>query len=294
MSKAKKALVLQGGAMRGAYSAGVIKALQDLRLLEDIDYVVGTSAGASNGLLAATQTAEDGLSIYTNFMMSREVFNPFRRRDKINLSALKSKFRQNAPLRDLEIASNKTELLIGLTNPDTGEELFVSSKDKSVDILDALACSSSLPKLVDRLSSVQGKEYIDGGWSNLLPYDIAKQKGATDIIVVLTQPLNTKPGLFKKLSTKLIMSGGKSGKGDFIKKAGAKKKLTMEEIGIDIDRSDMNVNVIAPEPNAPAMPRITFSKRKVERIYNYGYDQTMRLSTDTYSTGSAGGELATA
>ncbi|MFR2511299.1 MAG: patatin-like phospholipase family protein [Lachnospira eligens] len=48
MSKVKTGLVLEGGAMRGIFSAGVL----DYMLKKDIyyDYVIGVSAGAGNAV----------------------------------------------------------------------------------------------------------------------------------------------------------------------------------------------------------------------------------------------------
>ena len=52
--KPKLGLMLGGGGAKGGYQLGVIKALQEEKLLDNIDCIAGTSIGAINGLLLAS------------------------------------------------------------------------------------------------------------------------------------------------------------------------------------------------------------------------------------------------
>src|SRR3954447_5493270 len=72
------ALVLEGGGMRGVVSAGMAAALERLRLVDALDLVVGSSAGAINGAALLGGVAGTGAAAYCGPMASRRFVNPAR------------------------------------------------------------------------------------------------------------------------------------------------------------------------------------------------------------------------
>lgn len=75
----RKALVLVGGANRGAYQAGAIQALVEIKGLSDgqpldFDMVCGTSIGALNGFMVATAQYRTLMTIWRSVIASRDVF----------------------------------------------------------------------------------------------------------------------------------------------------------------------------------------------------------------------------
>lgn len=75
----RKALVLVGGANRGAYQAGAIQAMVEIQGLSDgqpldFDMVCGTSIGALNGFMVATAQYRALMTIWRSVIASRNVF----------------------------------------------------------------------------------------------------------------------------------------------------------------------------------------------------------------------------
>ena len=71
----KKALVLCGGGAKGAYQAGVIKALYD-RGINKFNSIAGTSIGAINGYFLFTENVDKLEEIWTN--INKNIKNSMR------------------------------------------------------------------------------------------------------------------------------------------------------------------------------------------------------------------------
>src|SRR4051794_37992778 len=72
------ALVVEGGGMRGVVSAGMVAALERLGLTACFDLVVGSSAGALNGVALLGGVAVESPGVYSGPLASREFINPAR------------------------------------------------------------------------------------------------------------------------------------------------------------------------------------------------------------------------
>src|SRR3954471_12216878 len=72
------ALVLEGGGMRGVVSAGMVAALERLGVRDAFDLIVGSSAGAINGLALLSGVAQRAADAYCGPLASRSFVNPLR------------------------------------------------------------------------------------------------------------------------------------------------------------------------------------------------------------------------
>jgi predicted acylesterase/phospholipase RssA len=84
----RKALILSGGADRGAYQAGAIQALTEIQGVKDgqpldFDLICGTSIGALNGFMTATAQYEAMQRIWRSVIASQDVFRLKDRYDAI-------------------------------------------------------------------------------------------------------------------------------------------------------------------------------------------------------------------
>ena len=180
----KTALVVQGGAMRGAWAAGALGALRQIRK-EPFDLVVAVSSGACSAAYFVADAMERGISIWTTRACSGQVFN-------------KSNLLRFRPLIDLEyfvdyclgplpvgaFDRNPTNFEIVLTDCLTGQPTYF--RPDSTTVLDALKATTSLPIATRGYSLVNGVPYADGGLVDPIPVRRAIALGATDITVVLT------------------------------------------------------------------------------------------------------------
>src|SRR5688572_2937679 len=72
------ALIVEGGAMRGVYSAGSLFALARLGCSEVFDTVYATSSGAVNAAYFVSGGANVGVGAYYEDLSARQFINPWR------------------------------------------------------------------------------------------------------------------------------------------------------------------------------------------------------------------------
>lgn len=213
----KRALVMSGGGGKGAYQFGVWKALRKLNI--EFDIVTGTSIGALNGALIVQ---DEYLSLWylwekANFdtiygyKMKNDIDTPLGKKETIKMykdGILKSKGMDTTKLEKL---ANKfiNEEKIRKSNIDYGIVTFNLSdlkakcitKDKipNGQLVDyAIASATCFPAF--QLKEIEGKKYIDGGYYDNMPINLAIDMGADEIIAVDLRAI----GLTQKIKDKNV------------------------------------------------------------------------------------------
>ncbi|MAB73612.1 MAG: hypothetical protein CMC99_01530 [Flavobacteriales bacterium] len=184
-------LILEGGSLRCAFTAGVMDALLLLGPLK-FDRIYGISAGS---MVMATYLSgqykhfyrisrdlvEDGTFIRFSSAWSKEGL--------MNLSHLRAHVMRHAPL-DLDtlgVAQETTQAIVVTTHLETGEPRYIEPQGR--DWMDALVASSSLPMVTRGKVKFRGEWMFDGGYSDPLPLDKALEMGGRHILVVRTRPM---------------------------------------------------------------------------------------------------------
>lgn len=184
-------LILEGGSLRCAFTAGVMDALLLLGPLK-FERVFGVSAGS---MVMATYLSgqykhfyrisrdlvEDGTFIRFSSAWSKE--------GVMNLSHLKAHVMRHAPL-DLDtlgIAQKSTQAIVVTTHLETGDPRYMEPQGR--DWMDALVASSSLPMVTRGKVKFRGEWMFDGGYSDPLPLEKALEMGGRRILVVRTRPM---------------------------------------------------------------------------------------------------------
>jgi predicted patatin/cPLA2 family phospholipase len=184
-SRRTTALIVEGGAMRGAWAAGVLAFLHE-QGRRQYDLVYAASSGACSAAYFVAGMWEPGLSIWRNQasgVVRRRNF--LRRKPLIDLAYLVDHvFRQRVPLSVEALQKAPTRFYIVLTDCSTGEPVYFHAHDER--IFEALRATSSMPLATRGFDYVDGRPYADGGVGDAIPIERALQDGATDITVVLT------------------------------------------------------------------------------------------------------------
>lgn len=205
-TKEKRALVLGGGGSRGAYQVGAMKALKELGY--DFDIIVGTSVGSLNGAFftsenSSIETAIELWSKVTTDMVldyDKESIELLKTpRDAIVSiieKTVKSGSIDQAPLRRLleetldvdAVYESKRDFGLVVVQFPMMKPIYLTKndipKEKFIDYL--LASSAVFPAMKSIV--IDDKQYIDGGFFDVVPISLAKQMGATEAIVI---PLNS-------------------------------------------------------------------------------------------------------
>ena len=197
----KVGLVLEGGAMRGLYTAGVLDVFLDNKDIK-IDTIIGVSAGALFGV--NYKSRQKGRTLRYNLKYANdERYMGFKSLVKTG-DIVNKEFCYDEIPNKLDIFDNETykktpeEFYAVVTNLDTGKPEYIKIDDAQKDI-EYLRASGSMP-YVSKIVQIDGKKYLDGGTSDSIPVDEMMKMGVDKVIVVLTRPLEYR----KKKSSKKI------------------------------------------------------------------------------------------
>jgi predicted patatin/cPLA2 family phospholipase len=185
VARRKTALIVEGGAMRGAWAAGVLAYLQECGRRQ-FDLVYAASSGACSAAYFVADMWEPAMTIWRELACNVvRKSNFLRRKPIIDLAYLVDYVvRERMPLSVETLQKMPTRFFIVLTHCHTGEPVYFHACDDRV--FAALRATSSMPLATRGFDYVDDQAYADGGVSDPIPLQRAIQDGATDITVVLT------------------------------------------------------------------------------------------------------------
>ncbi len=208
--KEKVALVLSGGGSRGAYEAGAWQALTDLGI--NIDVVTGASVGAINGAMVCQGCLDLTINMWKE-IETHMIFDvpegsntiDYAKEIVINKGAGSSGLKELLDKYVDEDAIRNSPVDYGLVVVERSNlkpHYFFKEDIPPGKIVDYILASSSVYPAV-HAHEIDGVEYIDGGYADVLPIGMALDKGATKTIavrlnaigVVRHEPIKVAPGL---------------------------------------------------------------------------------------------------
>ncbi|MGR5286516.1 patatin-like phospholipase family protein [Vibrio maritimus] len=264
-----KALIVEGGAMRGIFAAGVLDAFleQDYR---PYDFVLGVSAGASNLLSYLGNAPTRSYQVITELATSKQFYNPRRfvsGGHLVDVKWLYEESNRRFPL-DLERVFTSAPFIAAATNIATGRpDYYEITPD---NIAKAIEATASLPLAYKETPCFDGGCYTDGGVADSIPVREAYRRGARDITVILSHPLSyempkPKAGwLMKKLFTKHPNIG--------LALAKRAENYNDSLLFIKNPPRDCVVRVITPPEDFPVQ-RLTMKKALLDKGYEMGMEQ---------------------
>ncbi|MBR1591972.1 MAG: patatin family protein [Ruminococcus sp.] len=198
----KYGLVLEGGAMRGIFTAGVMDVLMENEI--KFDGITGVSAGAAFG--CNYKSNQKGRVIRYNLRFCRD------RRYCSTLSLIRTgdmfgaEFCYHTIPDELDIfdstafKNNPVDFYAVCTDIETGRAVYHKFNDMNHSELEWIRASASMP-LAARIVNINGRKLLDGGISDSIPLEFMEKNGYDKNIVVLTQPR----GYIKKKSRSIGM-----------------------------------------------------------------------------------------
>lgn len=264
----KTGLILEGGAMRGMFTSGVIDVLMENGI--GFDGIAGVSAGAVFGC---------------NFK-SKQIGRPIRYNKKYCndprycsiRSLIKTGDLYNADFcyRDIPdlldpfdrqtFKNNPVEFYIGATDVQTGKCLYHKCIDGGQTDIKWMQASASMP-LVSRPVFVDGHLMLDGAIADSVPYKFMEQMGYNRNLLVLTQPDG-----YKKTKSKLSpLIRLLLRKYPAIAEATVERykmyNKQMEEIK---QRQQKGISFVIRPPKALGISRTESNPDELERVYQTG------------------------
>ena len=186
----KKGLIMEGGAMRGMFTAGVI----DVMMEHGIEFqgAVGVSAGAAFGCNYKSKQIGRVIRYNTRFSRDRRYggYGVLLREGNF----YSSKFcYEDVPLKYVifdfvTYESNPMEFYVVATDGQTGAAEYHLLKDRHDHGFEWIRASASMP-LVSQMVPIDGRKYLDGALADSIPVRFFESMGYDRNLVILTQPL---------------------------------------------------------------------------------------------------------
>ena len=196
----KTGLVLEGGGMRGLFTAGVMDVLMEHGIC--FDGIVGVSAGATFGCNYKSQ--QPGRVLRYNIRFKGEPRYMGLRSLLRTGDLVGAEFSYHTMPNELDVLDrdtfrrDPTEFHVVCTDAETGQPVYHRIDDMDDVEADWIRASASMP-IVSRPVSLDGRPLLDGGISDSIPLRYFEGLGFLRNVVVLTQPKG-----FYKQRTKLM------------------------------------------------------------------------------------------
>ena len=183
-------LVLEGGAMRGIYTAGVLDVFLEAGIMPDV--VVGVSAGALHGCSYVAGQKGRSIRYYRKYRSDKHFMGLYSLLTTGDVVGTKFCY-EDIPLRldpfdEAAFEKAPVDFYVTVTNVRTGKPEYILCDELKVGSkMDVIRAGASMP-LCSKMVEWNGNLYLDGGVSDSIPYAKTKDFGCRKSIVVLTQP----------------------------------------------------------------------------------------------------------
>jgi len=181
-------LVLEGGGMRGLYTAGVLDVMMEHGWRPDV--ICGTSAGVTFGINLPSGQPGRVVRYNTRFANDKRYISYqslLHTGNIVNTEFAYGRLPDELDPFDYEaFRTSGIRFYATITNIRTGKAEYVLLTDGKVQ-MDVVRASASLPFLSQPVAW-NGEEYLDGGIVDNIPLDKCLSEGCDKLIVVLTRP----------------------------------------------------------------------------------------------------------
>lgn len=285
-----KALVISGGGSKGSFAGGIAQYLIEEKQKE-YDLFVGSSTGSLLIPLLASNNLQKAHRVYTTIKNS-DIFtlSPYKLKKRRgvefirmhHLNVLRSFLRGNKTfgdstnLRDTisnffkeedynEIKKTNKDVIVTVSNLSTQEVEYKSINDFSYsDYCDWIWGSANFIPFMS-LMLKNHMEYADGGFGNNVPVQVAIDKGATEIDVIILDPIQRLTNKIKStnafdLTFKLL---------DYLLEQNHQNKLEISKLKAQNKKVQINRYYT---PTQLTENSLIFNKQKMENWWKKGFE----------------------
>lgn len=266
----KSGLVLEGGAMRGMFTAGVLDVLMENKV--KFDGAVGVSAGTAFGVNYKSKQPGRALRYNLRFAGNPRYASWKSWRQSGNLYA--ANFCYHLIPEQLDVFDKKTfqenpmEFWSVSTDAATGQANYHLLKDGNYTDLEWVRASASIPFFAHPVA-IQGHYYFDGGVSDSIPIAFA-EKHYQKNVVITTQPKEYRKGRDKLWPIEKIVLRKYPAILNKVKTRARDYNQCLDEIA----KQEENGQVFVIRPPYPLdIGTIETSKSELRRVYEIGRDE---------------------
>ena len=271
----KATLVLEGGAKRWVFTAGVLDYLTEQNFVPS--HVIGVSAGACNALdfvsEQAGRTKECMMQTERKYRYYAGIKTVIKEHTLLDMEKIFHRF----PLEDFPFdfdtffqSEMQCELVV--TNCETGKAEFLTENHGDKERLMKICRASSSIPLLAPIVRIDDEPYLDGGLASSVPLKRAIEYGNKKMIVVLTRPAG-----YRKKPVSVAQAR-------IYRRAYQKKYPKLVETILNryreynrmadrIDRLEAEGKIFVIRPEGPTVGRLEKDMEKLQAFYEQGYEQ---------------------
>ena len=265
---AKTGLVLEGGGMRGLFTAGILDVLMENNVT--FDGVVGVSAGATFGCNFISH--QIGRVLRYNMSQRKNpkymgIRSLIKTGDYVGGEYAYHVLPTKLDVFDFEaFEKNPTEFHVVTTNVRTGEAIYHRIDKVDYTGMEWIRASASMP-IISRPVAIGDYEMLDGGIADSIPLRYFESEGFKRNIVILTQP----KGFKKKLTKLMPVFKATMRKYPAIIEGMSKRHLMYNRELDYISQQQMagKCLVICPSDTLP-IGRTSLNAKKMQHVYDMG------------------------
>ena len=272
----KGTLILEGGAVRGVFTSGVLDYLMEKDLY--FSHVVGVSAGTCNGVNYVSRQIERTKKCmihqedeYDYYMGIRKFI---KEKSLLNMDMIFDKFPNEIFPFDYDTYFNSdiyTEWVT--TNCLTGKAEYMDSRDSKEQLMKICRASSSMP-LISPIVNIDGIPYLDGGLSDSIPIRRAMKYGNKTMVIVLTKNKGYRKKFVTKAKRKLYESAYK--KYPELVKTLIKRPVIYNRTLDKIEQLEEEGKIFVIRPEVAMISRLERNMEKLEEFYRHGHEEMER------------------
>lgn len=270
----KIGLILEGGGMRGIYTAGVLDFFIEKNI--EVDITIGVSAGschASSYLSKQYKRAYNATVDYINDKRYLSFSNLIKTGSIFGMDFMFNKIPNELNIYDYDtFAKSKSKFVVVATNCETGSPEYFELKDLKKEII-YMQASCSIPMFAN-IVEIDDFKLVDGGVSDSIPIEYSLNQGYKKNIVVLTRDIT-----YKKNKQKFLpIVNKKYKKYPNLVKAIENRHLNYNKSLNLVNQLEKDGDVLVIRPKKPVnVSQIEKNAKKLTSLYEEGYDDAKEL-----------------
>lgn len=276
----KGTLILEGGAVRGVFTSGVLDYLMERDMY--FSHVVGVSAGACNGVSYVSEQIERTKKCMIHQENEYDYYVGISRfikeKSLLNMDMIFDKFPNEIYPFDYNTYFNSkifTEWVT--TNCITGKAEYMDDRTNKERLMKICRASSSMP-LISPIVNIDGVPYLDGGLSDSIPIRRAMKYGNKKIVLVLTKNKGYRKKFVTKARRKLYESAYK--KYPELVKTLIKRPVIYNRTLEKIEKLEEQGKIFVVRPETMMISRLERNVEKQEEFYKHGYEEMEKKYED--------------
>lgn len=263
-------LILEGGAVRGIFTSGVLDYLMEQNCY--LPYVIGVSAGACNAVdyvsrqpdrtrrCMIPETKEDSYFSFRNVVKNRSLFD---------MDMIFDKYPNERILFDYDTyfqSPIQCELVV--TNCLTGRAEYLNERSSRERFMKICRASSSIP-IATPMVMIDGTPYLDGGIADSIPILRSLKTGHKKNILVLTRNYGYRKKPPRK--SRAVYHAAFRDYPEFYR-AVCRRAYVYNKTLAYVEKWEREGKVFVIRPSLPEVSRTETNPEILQEFYQHGYD----------------------